>query len=80
LIQKEPKNQVSRNASLPHKAFALQIRQNHGLQNLALLRSRIARASASIAMPFPAHSPALFCLISAEAILLTGSYNKPILF
>jgi hypothetical protein len=30
LIQKVAKNQVIRNASLPHKAFALQIRQNLG--------------------------------------------------
>ncbi|MFD0748759.1 hypothetical protein ACFQZS_01310 [Mucilaginibacter calamicampi] len=31
LDKKEPKNQVSREASLPHRAFALQIRKNHGL-------------------------------------------------
>jgi hypothetical protein len=30
------------------KAFALQIRQNHGLQTVALLRSRKAIASANI--------------------------------
>jgi hypothetical protein len=33
LDQKVTKNQVSRKASLPHVAFALQIRQNHGLQS-----------------------------------------------
>jgi hypothetical protein len=32
---------------LPHKAFALQIRQNRGLQTIALLRSRKTFASAN---------------------------------
>ena len=35
-------------------------------------RSRIARASESDAMPFPSHSPTSFCLILAEAVLLTA--------
>jgi len=52
-------------------AFALQISQNHGLQHVAPLRSHLAAASATIAMPFPAHWPSLFCLISPEACLLT---------
>jgi hypothetical protein len=34
LDTKETKNQVSRNASLPHKAIALQIRQNLGWKSL----------------------------------------------
>jgi hypothetical protein len=37
LDQKVTKNQVSKKASLPHKAFALQTRQNHGLESFALL-------------------------------------------
>jgi hypothetical protein len=52
---KVTKKAVSRKASLPHRAFALQISQNHGLQNVAPLRSRQADASTTIAMPFPAH-------------------------
>jgi hypothetical protein len=50
---------VSREASLPHLAFALQIRQNRGLQNVAPLRSLQAFASATIAMPFPALIPTI---------------------
>jgi hypothetical protein len=49
---KVTKKAVSRKASLPHMAFALQINQNLGLQNVAPLRSRPANASATIAMPF----------------------------
>jgi hypothetical protein len=56
-------------------AFALQIRQNHGLQNVALLRSLCPTASATIAMPLPRTSPPLFCLILAEAVLLTVREN-----
>jgi hypothetical protein len=55
LDQKEPKNQVSREASLPHMAFALQIRQNLGLQTIALLRSLKQPLLQIFAMPFPAH-------------------------
>jgi hypothetical protein len=61
---------------LPHKAFALQISQNHGLQNVAPLRSRVANASATIAMPFQRTMPLSFCLISPEAVLLTGENFK----
>ncbi|WP_299515642.1 hypothetical protein [Mucilaginibacter sp.] len=35
LDEKVTKNQVSKEASLPHKAFALQIRKNLGLHNFA---------------------------------------------
>ncbi|SDT26323.1 hypothetical protein SAMN05216490_2892 [Mucilaginibacter mallensis] len=40
LDTKETKNQVSRNASLPHKAIALQIRQNLGCYIFTLLSLR----------------------------------------
>ena len=62
---------------LPHKAFAPQTRQNHGLQNVAPLRSHIAFASATIAMPLLALKPYLFCLISPEACLLTLKKLSP---
>jgi hypothetical protein len=53
LDQKVKKNQVSIKASLPHTAFALQIRQNLGLQTIALLRSLNAGASANICYAVP---------------------------
>jgi hypothetical protein len=53
LDQKEQKNQVSRKASLPHMALTLQIRQNLGLQTIALLRSLEALASANICYALP---------------------------
>jgi hypothetical protein len=53
LDQKEPKNQVSRKASLPHSAFTLQIRQNLGLQTIALLRSLNSHAPANICYALP---------------------------
>jgi len=62
-------NQVSKKASLPHRAFALQIGQNHGLESFAPLRSLLHHASAKVPMPLPRtghHSsarfrPKLFC-------------------
>jgi hypothetical protein len=71
LIQKEPKNQVSKKASLPHMAFAPQIGQNHGLESFAQLRSRRPLASAKVPMPLPRARPPLFCPLSPEAVLLT---------
>jgi hypothetical protein len=47
-----------------------------GLQNLAPLSFAQARASASIAMPCNRTWPPLFCLISAEAYLLTEKKIK----
>jgi len=46
LDQKVTKNQVSRNASLPHRAFSLQIRQNLGPHDFAPLFAPAAHASA----------------------------------
>jgi hypothetical protein len=37
LDQKVTKNQVGKKASLPHRAFAPQTGQNHGLESFALL-------------------------------------------
>ncbi|SDP94332.1 hypothetical protein SAMN05428975_3906 [Mucilaginibacter sp. OK268] len=58
---KVTKGLVTRGASLPHTAFALQTGQNHGLQLFALLRSRkpcfcktcyaLAAAQATIVLP-----------------------------
>jgi len=46
LDQKVTKNQVSRKASLPHMAFALQIRQNLGPDDFAPLFTPAVHASA----------------------------------
>jgi hypothetical protein len=71
LIQKVAKNQVSRNASLPHWAFALQIRQNLGCNLFTLASPLIAHASVKICYALPHTRPPSFCLISPEALLLT---------
>jgi hypothetical protein len=41
-------------ASLPHRAFALQINQNHGCNTLPYYRSRCPLLLQSLLMPFPA--------------------------
>jgi len=65
---KVTKKAFSRKASLPHGAFALQIRQNHGLQTIAP-KPHIPYAAAKFAMPFrptghhcfACFRPKLFC-------------------
>jgi hypothetical protein len=52
-------------------AFALQIRQNLGPDDFALLIAPAVHASAKSLMPLQPHSPTSFCLISAEAGLPT---------
>jgi hypothetical protein len=79
LDQKVTKTQVSRKASLSHRAFSLQISQNHELQNVALLRSRRANASTTITMLFLRSRLPLFWLISPEAVLLTGKISSLLL-
>jgi hypothetical protein len=68
--QKEPKTLVIRKASLPHKAFALRIRQNRGC-NLSPYCVRAAPCFCEICNALPFHRPPLFCLIRTEAFLLT---------
>jgi hypothetical protein len=60
----------SRDASLPHKAFALQISQNHGLQSFCP-DPHDSRPLQKFAMPLQPHWPPLFCPLSPEAFLLT---------
>ncbi|WP_426671291.1 hypothetical protein ACPPVU_08650 [Mucilaginibacter sp. McL0603] len=81
---KVTKKAVSRNASLQHRAFALQISQNRGLQNIAPLRSHQADASATIAMPFPTHKATIVlpdfvrsCSADGENFKFIGSINEP---
>ena len=53
------------------------IRQNHGLQHsFPTNRSRLAQASESAAMPLLPHCPPSFCLILAEAVLLTARGHR----
>jgi len=64
---------VSREASLPHEAFALQIKQNHGLQLFCPTSfAHFPALQQKLAMPFQPHKPPLFCPLSSEAVLLTG--------
>jgi hypothetical protein len=73
LDTKETKNQVSRNASLPHWAIALQNQAKPGLEKFAAIMCALAQCAAKISYALPLHtrSPS-FCLISSEAVLLTG--------
>jgi hypothetical protein len=64
-------NAFSRKASLPHMAFALQINQNNGLQNVALLCSLNPTLQQLLQCPFQRTWLSLFWLISPEAVLLT---------
>ena len=75
LDKKVTKNQVSRNASLPHMAFTPANQAKPGLQNLALLRSHIARLR-KFRYALQPHRPPLFCLISPEAARLTGKHKN----
>ena len=68
---KVTKKAFSRKASLPTRPLPCKSGKNHGLQNVAPLRSLWAFASATIAMPLPRSWPPLFCLIAPEAVLLT---------
>jgi hypothetical protein len=69
---KVTKKAFSRKASLPHKAFALQISQNHGLHLSAPLHSLRPMLQRKFAMPLSRSRPPSFCLISSEAVLLSG--------
>ncbi|MEN0054919.1 MAG: hypothetical protein AAGC65_14685 [Mucilaginibacter sp.] len=58
MATKVTKKAFSRKASLPHMAFALQNRQNHGLQKVALLRSLNALSfSKYLLCPLQPHWP-----------------------
>jgi hypothetical protein len=57
-------------------ALTLQINQNHGLLNFALLRTLNSIASAKLLMPPPTHTATKFCLLSPEAYLLTWELNN----
>ena len=65
-------NQDSREASLPHLAFVLQIKQNHGLHYVALLSHPQPGASATKRYAPATAQANMFCLISSEAYLLSG--------
>jgi hypothetical protein len=71
LETKEPKIQVSREASLPHMALTLQISQNLGCNLFTLLLHARCPASVKSCYALPRSRPPSFCLISPEAYLLT---------
>jgi hypothetical protein len=77
LIQKVAKNQVIRNASLPHKAIALQNQSKPGLLPFhAASLAHVPRFSKKPLCPAITHRPPSFCLISSEAVLLTGKKDN----
>jgi hypothetical protein len=76
LDQKVTKNQVQQKGFFAARGLCPANQAKPGLQNLAPLRSLLALASASIAMPLQPHSLPSFCLISPEAVLLTKSRNE----
>ena len=57
---------------LPHKAFTLQISQNHGLQLFCSTSFAQAPLQQKLAMPLQPLRPAMFCQLSPEAYLPTG--------
>src|SRR5258707_2220976 len=61
--------------SLPHKAFARQIRQNQGCNLFSPLRSLRPALRKKFAMPFRRTRSPLFCPISPEADLLKNKHK-----
>jgi hypothetical protein len=59
LIQSNQKSSQQK-CFFARKAFTLQISQNHGLLNFALLRTLIAIASAKLLMPLQPHKATMF--------------------
>jgi len=73
---KVTKGLVTRNASLPHKAFTLQTGQNHGLQLFALLRTLNSASSAKLAMPFPAAPPIIVLPAFTRSLSADGEEER----
>jgi len=71
-MKKRTKIHVIRNASLPHMASALQIRQNLGCNILPRFACSSPPLHAKHYYALPRTRPPSFCLISPEAYLLTG--------
>jgi len=64
---KVTKKAVSREASLPHIAFALQIRQNHGLLNLT---------STYVRTLSPASGKVRYALTTAQATIVLPAFGR----
>ncbi|MFC0516541.1 hypothetical protein ACFFGT_20205 [Mucilaginibacter angelicae] len=62
-----------------HAAFALQNKQNHGLQ-LFCPDSHSPRLLQKLAMPLQPHTPYMFCSFSPEADLLRKTFGKQGIF
>jgi hypothetical protein len=60
---------------LPHKAIALQSRQNHGLKLFCPTSLAQTLASAKTCYAPATARATMFCLLSSEAYLLTGENN-----
>ncbi|MCQ6958516.1 hypothetical protein NPE20_11120 [Mucilaginibacter sp. JC4] len=77
LDQKVAKNQVGKKASLPHRAFALQTGQNHGLESFALLSFALASRFSKISYaPTAAQGHHCSAPLSPEAVLPTGRKER----
>ncbi|WP_256540455.1 hypothetical protein [Mucilaginibacter aquariorum] len=70
--QKVTKNQVGKKASLPHKAFALQIGQNHGLESFSPLRSLIGPRFSKISYAPTAHKATIVLPAFARSCFADG--------
>jgi hypothetical protein len=66
LDQKEAKNQVGKNASLPHRAFTLQTGQNHGLESFAPLAFPLA----------PRFSKISYALATLKATIVLSDFAR----
>jgi hypothetical protein len=77
LIQKVAKNQVIRNASLPHGLLPCKSGKTWAAAFLRRYRSLMPLASVKSRYALPLRTrPPSFCLISSEAVLLTGKRKK----
>jgi hypothetical protein len=72
LDQKVTKNKVQQKGFFTAQGLCPANQAKPGLQNLDPLTFAQATASASIAIPLQPHCLPSFCLISPEAVLLTG--------
>jgi hypothetical protein len=77
LDTKETKNQVRRNASLPHEAIALQIRQNLGCCLFTLLRPLMPIASVKSRYTLPLHKATIVLPAFTRSCSTDGEEASP---
>jgi len=77
LDTKETKNQASRNASLPHRPLPCKPGKTWAGKVCGHI-AHTASCAAKISYALLRARPPSFCLISPEAVLLTGSLTQPL--